>query len=162
LIERHGGRPILAASAVLLAAGLVVMGAAPNLFCYLAAWCIVGVGMAGGLYGEQARRAITLTTLYGGFASTVCWPLSAFLVAHVGWRGTCFAYAAINIAVVLPLYWFGVPREPVVAPAGAVAPGARGRVGPAPRRRLAYWLVAGNLTPASVVMTVVSVHMLSL
>jgi len=30
-----------------------------------------------------------------------------------------------------------------------------------PRRRLAFWLVAGNLTLASVVMTVVSVHLLS-
>src|ERR1700722_19051684 len=121
LIERHGGRPVLAASAVLLAAGLVAMGISPNLPVYLAAWAILGVGMAAGLYdpafatlgrlyGEQARSAITLTTLYGGFASTVCWPLSAFLVAHAGWRGTCFAYAAINLLVVLPLYWFGVPK----------------------------------------------------
>jgi MFS family permease len=176
LIERHGGRPVLAASAVLLAAGLLVMGAAPDLPVYLAAWCIIGAGMAAGLYdpafatlgrlyGEQARAAITLTTLYGGFASTVCWPLSAFLVAHAGWRGTCFAYAAINIFVVLPLYWFGVPREPAMAPVGvtvSAAPAAAGSVAGAGRRRVAFWLVAGNLTLASVVMTVVSVHMLTL
>jgi len=37
-----------------------------------------------------------------------------------------------------------------------------GSVRPAPRLRLAWWLVAGNLTLASVVMTVVSVHMLTL
>jgi predicted MFS family arabinose efflux permease len=172
LIDRHGGRPVLAASAVLLACGLVVMAAAPVLTIYVLAWCIVGVGMAAGLYdpafatlgrlyGQEARRAITLTTLFGGFASTVCWPLSAFLVTHVGWRGTCLAYAAINLAIVLPLYWFAVPREQGLVPAVA---GARTEEGPcpAPQLRLAYWMVAGNLTLAAVVMTVVSVHMLTL
>jgi MFS family permease len=171
LIDRHGGRPVLAASALLLAAGQVVMAAAPVLPVYLAAWIIIGVGMAAGLYdpafatlgrlyGNEARHPITLTTLFGGFASTVCWPLSAFLVAHAGWRGACLAYAAINLAVVLPLYWFGVPAEE----AAAAAPAARvaGPGAAAPRRRLAYWLVAGNLTLASIAMTVVSVHMLTL
>src|SRR5262245_30909852 len=33
----------------------------------------------GKLYGTGARRPITNLTLFGGFASTVCWPLSAFL-----------------------------------------------------------------------------------
>jgi MFS family permease len=62
LIDRHGGRPVLAASALLLAAGLVVMGAAPNLFFYLVAWCIVGIGMAAGLYDPAFA---TLGRLYG-------------------------------------------------------------------------------------------------
>src|SRR3546814_10144913 len=43
--------------------------------------------------GQQSRRAITLLTLFGGLASTVCWPLSAYLVEAVGWRGTCATYA---------------------------------------------------------------------
>jgi hypothetical protein len=45
-----------------------------------------GVGMGGGLYdaafatlgrayGTQARSAITTLTLWGGFASTICWPI---------------------------------------------------------------------------------------
>ena len=33
----------------------------------------------GKLYGRDARAPITNLTLFGGFASTVCWPLSAFL-----------------------------------------------------------------------------------
>lgn len=171
LIDRYGGRPVLASSAILLAAGLMVMAAAPALIVYLLAWYIVGVGMAAGLYdpafaalgrlyGQEARHAITLTTLFGGFASTVCWPLSAFLVTHAGWRGTCLAYAAINLAIVLPLYWFGVPREVAAVPAAAGAHGER--AGAAPGLRLVYWLVAGNLTLAAIIMTVVSVHMLTL
>ena len=34
--------------------------------------------------------------LLGGFASTVCWPLSAVLVEHLGWRGACLTYAGIH------------------------------------------------------------------
>jgi len=127
LIDRLGGRPVLASSAVLLAIGLALLAVAPNIPMYVFAWAVMGVGMGAGLYdpafatlgrlyGEQARSAITMTTLYGGFASTVCWPLSALLVEQVGWRGACLAYAGIMLAVVLPLYWFGLPKEPATAP----------------------------------------------
>jgi MFS family permease len=121
-IERYGGRPVLAASAVLLASGLLIQAVAPTLPVFILAWVLVGLGMSAGLYdpafstlgrlyGEHARSAITQLTLFGGFASTVCWPLSAYFVEHLGWRGACLAYAGINIAVVLPLYVFGVPGE---------------------------------------------------
>ena len=40
----------------------------------------------GRLYGHDARSAITSLTLFSGFASTVCWPLSAFLVSDI-WEG---------------------------------------------------------------------------
>ncbi len=66
----------------------------------------------GRLYGKGGRLAITALTLFGGFANTVCWPLSAFLETHLGWRGVCLTYAGIQLAVSLPLYLFGLPREP--------------------------------------------------
>ena len=171
MIERLGGRPVLAGSAVLLAAGLAVLAAAPNVAVYVAGWCVLGVAMGAGLYdpafatlgriyGENARSAITLTTLYGGFASTVCWPLSALMVEHLGWRGACLAYAGIALGVVLPLYIFGLPREEATPPPRHVA--GAGAVVLSRRMRLGYWLLAFNLTAASVLMTVVSVHMLTL
>ena len=170
LVEQFGGRPVLASSALILAVGMVLLAIAPNEIFYLLAWVVLGVGMGAGLYdpafaalgrlyGEQARGAITLTTLWGGFASTLCWPLSQILVTNVGWRGTCLAYAAIDVAVVLPLYWFGLPREartpPIrhdAKPAGVVAPGMR----------VSFWLVATNTTVSAVVMTVISVHLIAL
>lgn len=36
---------------------------------------------------SDARRASTQLTQWGGFASTVCWPLTALLVEGLGWRG---------------------------------------------------------------------------
>jgi MFS family permease len=91
MIERHGGRPVLAASSGLLALGLIGLALAPNLPTYLASWLVIGLGMGAGLYdaafatlgrlyGQEARVAIATLTLFGGFASTACWPLSAFLV----------------------------------------------------------------------------------
>lgn len=121
-IERHGGRLVLAFSAVAIGTGQAGLAIAPNLLAYALAWLVMGVGMAAGLYdanfavlgrlyGFNARSAITTVTLYGGFASTVCWPLSAFLVSEIGWRGTCLTYATIQIAVALPLYLSVLPRS---------------------------------------------------
>ena len=171
LIEARGGRPVLAGGTVLLAAGLAALAAAPTLAAYVAAWAVVGAGMGAGLYdpafatlgrlyGEQARGAITQVTLFGGFASTVCWPLSALLTAHFGWRGACLGFAAIQLAAVLPLYLFVLPAEPPGFAPHAPA-GAPGSAEPAPAR-LAFALVAASLTLASVVMTMVAVHLLTL
>jgi MFS family permease len=166
-IERFGGRPILMTSAVLLAVGLLGLGLAPNLPSFVAAWILVGCGMSCGLYdpafstlgriyGEAARPLITGVTLWGGFASTVCWPISAFLTDHLGWRGACLTYAAVHIAVVLPIYAFGVPQETQhrLAP-GKVAANA-------PVDRQAFVLLAAGFTLASVIMTLIAVDLLAL
>jgi MFS family permease len=119
-IDIKGGRPVLVASSILLAAGLATLALAHSLPVYLMAWLVMGLGMGSGLYdagfatlgrlyGKDARRAITTLTLWGGFARTVCWPLSAWLVEHFGWRGACAAYAAIHVLVSLPLHAFVVP-----------------------------------------------------
>lgn len=172
LIDRRGGRPVLTASACLLSLGLLALGLAPTLPFLVAAWVVIGLGMGAGLYdpafstlgrlyGETARGAITQVTLFGGFASTVCWPLSAFLVSHMGWRGTCLTYAAIQLAVVLPLYLFGLPQEAHRVPAGATTdlrPPGHVR----PDQRVAFVLLAAGFTLASVIMTVIAVHLLTL
>jgi len=173
LIDRRGGRPVLAASACLLSLGLLGLGLAPTLPLFVAAWVVIGLGMGcglydpafstlGRLYGETARGAITQVTLFGGLASTVCWPLSAFLVDNVGWRGTCLTYAGIHVAVVLPLYLWGLPREEQLkarhsAVAGTPLPGHV-----RPDQRVAFVLLAAGFTLAAVIMTVIAVHLLTL
>jgi hypothetical protein len=63
----------------------------------------------GKLYGKEARVPITNLTLFGGFASTVCWPLSAFLAESVGWRSACLIYAALHVVISLPLQMAVMP-----------------------------------------------------
>jgi MFS family permease len=174
-IGRRGGRPVLAASTVLLAAGLVVLALAQTIPVYLAAWLVVGLGMGAGLYdpafatlgrlyGEAARPAITKLTLFGGFASTVCWPLSAFLVTHFGWRGTCLAYAAFHLIVLLPAYLLLVPREAGRRSEHTGGPGAAAFVS-APRvahSRAFFGLLATAITLGAMISTLLSVHMLAI
>jgi MFS family permease len=137
-IDRLGGRPVLMATNLLFAAGLAALAAAqgpPSLF---AAWALIGLAMAGGLYeggfatlvrlyGAASRNPITGITLLAGFASTVGWPLSALLESQFGWRGTCLAWAALHLLVALPLNAW-LPRHaaapPVADSDGAAAPGA--------------------------------------
>jgi predicted MFS family arabinose efflux permease len=172
-IDRRGGRPVLASSAALLAAGMLCLAAAPNVIVYVAAWIIIGLGMGTGLYdpafstlgrlyGQEARPLITGTTLFGGFASTVCWPLSAVLLDQVGWRGTCLAYAGIHLFVVLPLYLFAIPREKRHEPVTAAAKNQGRTEHITPGGDLLFWLLALSLTLASVIMTVVSVELIAL
>ena len=114
VIDRRGGRSVLVLSNVVLAAGLVVLAAATGVLGLFAAWAILGVGMALGLYdagfaaltalyGHQARGPITGIALLAGFASTVSWPLSTFLDGALGWRETLLVWAALNIALGIPL-----------------------------------------------------------
>ena len=113
---------MLASSSLLLATGLSLMGAAPNITVYFFAWTVLGLAMAGGLYdaafstlgrlfGEDSRTAMTGVTLLGGFASTVAWPAITALEVWLGWRGTCLVLAGVHLTVGLPLYLLMIPRE---------------------------------------------------
>lgn len=64
------------------------------------------------MYGQRARTAVASLTLFGGFARMVCWPLSALFVSDFGWLKASPIYAAIHVAVLLPLYVFALPTEP--------------------------------------------------
>jgi MFS family permease len=172
-IDRHGGKPVLAASAVLLSGGLVALGLAPNITTYLFAWMIIGAGMGAGLYdaafgalgryyGESARGAVATLTLFGGFASTVCWPLTAWLVETFGWREACLAYAALQLCVALPAYLLLLPHTEC-APPTSTNFGLRESKQPiAKDRESAFLILATIVTIASAVTAVVSVHLLAI
>lgn len=174
-IGRHGGRLVLASSTVLLAIGLGILGIAHTIAVYFVAWLIIGAGMGSGLYdpafatlgrlyGEAARPAITKLTLFGGFSSTVCWPLSAFLVTHFGWRGTCFAYAAFHVTILLPLYLSVVPRG-TERPREHVANAGSGSIRSVSRvasTRFFFGLLATAITLSAVISTLLSVHLLTI
>jgi predicted MFS family arabinose efflux permease len=119
-IDLVGGRSVLSLSNLTLAAGLALLGFTYSIPVLVAAWILLGIGMAAGLYdaafaalgriyGDQARRAITGITLLAGFASTVGWPLTAWGLQTMGWRNTCFAWAAAHLLIGLPLNLLMLP-----------------------------------------------------
>ncbi|MEI4488387.1 MFS transporter [Frigidibacter sp. MR17.14] len=170
LIARHGGRPVLAGGVLCLALGLAILALAPSVPVFVLGWLVMGLGMAAGLYdpcfaalgriwGREARGAITQLTLWGGFASTVCWPLATLLEGWFGWRGAILCFAGLHLGVSLPLILMVLPREGRVSPAaGAAAAGLRLTA----RERLRFGLMAAVFTLVSLLMTVVSVHLVVL
>ena len=131
-IDARGGRGVLVASALVLPAGLVLLAGAQGPVSLVLAWIVLGAGMALGLYdtafaalaamyGSTARSPITGITLMAGFASTIGWPVSAWLDHAIGWRGTCLAWAIAHVAITLPCYLIAVPGRARHAHISAVA-----------------------------------------
>jgi len=148
LIDRHGGRPVLVATSLLFAAGLALMASSTGFVSLLLAWIVMGVAMGSGLYEAafatlvrvhrlESRHMITGITLIAGFASTVGWPLSAWLTEQWGWREACWSWAALHLLLGLPLN-LSLPRaeaegDEAAAEAGqpgASEPGAGPGLGP--------------------------------
>lgn len=171
-IDLYGGRPVLAASALLTSLAFVILALAMSPWIYLAGWVLMGTGMGTGLYdaafaalgrlyGDKARSAITNLTLFGGFGSTIIWPLSAYLIATWDWRTTCLIYAALHL-ITFPLHLLIFPREPRRQP-GEPQGDSRKSL---PRTKLvgdekvSFWLLAAVQTLAQSIGTIVIVHLL--
>ena len=151
-IDRHGGRPVLLATNGVFALGLVAMALAQGPITLFAAWALMGVAMGSGLYeaafaslvrlyGQGARNAITGVTLFAGFASTIGWPLSAWMEGAYGWRGACLGWAALHLLLGLPLNaWLPRIAPPSAAPSTDAEPEQTPAPHPASARRTAVLL----------------------
>jgi len=170
-IDVRGGRRVLAAGSLLAAIATAALAAAQGPWSLLAGWLLVGVAMSAALYdpafatlhqlaGPAYRRAVTALTLFGGFASTVFWPVSQWLADSVGWRVAFSAYAVLHVVVCLPLHLVGVPRAPLRARAVPVPDAA---VPPlAPHSGSAFAWLASALALASFLGSALSAHLLGL
>ena len=121
-IDRHGGRRVMTLGTVLVSAGLFALAHVRSEVTYLAVWVLLGLGMRLCLYDaafaalvqvapSRGRAAISYLTLFGAFASSVFWVVGHALNQRVGWRQTLILFAIINLAVCLPLHWFGLGRR---------------------------------------------------
>jgi MFS family permease len=169
-IDLFGGRDVLAVSNLVFAAGLALLGAAQGAAMLFAGWLVIGVGMAmglyeaafstlAGIYGPRARGPITGITLLAGLASTICWPISAYLEAEVGWRLACFFWAGAHILIGLPLNRLLVPLGTQPLPPAtneAAAPAAGGSDG---ARNYAMALLALVFTVTWFISTAMAAHL---
>jgi len=168
-IDARGGRRVLAAGSLAGALACATLAAAQGPGTVLAGWLLGGVAMAGCLYdpafatlhqiaGAAYRRAVTALTLFGGFASTVFWPLSQYLLDTVGWRATFAVYAGLNLLLCLPIHVASVPKErPAAAPAAVAAPAHAAARGGA----VFVWL-ASALALAAFIASAVAAHLIEL
>jgi len=167
-IDRYGGRTMLATSALVGALAFGLLAYARTLPELVAAWSIAGVAMSFGLYDAcfaaigqvhpvGYRTIVTSVTLIAGFASTVFWPLSHYLLERMGWRGVCQIYAA-SILLCAPVYLAVLPKasradQPSPEPALVAPPVVDDRV--RRRARMLAWAFAG----ASLISASMSAHL---
>lgn len=132
LIDRHGGRRVMAAGSVLTALGCAGLALARSLPAYYAAWACLGLAMRFTLYdaafaalarigGPGSKRAMSQITLLGGLASTTFWPIGHLLAGAFGWRGALVAYAGFAL-LTIPLH-LAIPdarHDPEAPEGGAV------------------------------------------
>jgi MFS family permease len=121
-IDRLGGRAVMIAGTMMVSAGLYALSLVTSEAAYLAAWMFLGLGMRLSLYDaafaalvqvvpSRGRIAISYLTLWGAFASTVFWVVGHYFNEAAGWRQTLVLFAAINLAVCLPLNWIALARR---------------------------------------------------
>ena len=121
-IDRRGARAVMTLGTVLVSVGLFALSHARSEAAYLIVWAFLGVGMRLCLYDaafaalvqvapSRGRIAISYLTLFGAFASSVFWVVGHALNERMGWRQTLVAFAVINLAVCLPLHWWGLSRR---------------------------------------------------
>lgn len=174
LVDRYGGRRVMSAGSVLAGLGMLALAVADSISGYFAAWTVVGVAMAMVLYesafasiyrefAEGGRRAVSILTLFGGFASTVFWPLTLYLDGAIGWRGVFAVYGLLHLLLCLPLHLL-MPSGPkrLARPVVAADPIGRDSTLAEAVRDPAFWRLALAFSANMFIFSALSVHLIPL
>ncbi|MFC0284151.1 arsenite efflux MFS transporter ArsK [Camelimonas abortus] len=176
-IDRLGAGRIMTMGSLAAAASLVAcamapsgMAFAPALTAMEAASTLVQYGAAFSLLVQRtpatAQRDIVYLTLFAGFASTIFWPLTAWLNGFFDWRRIYVGYAAMHVLVCLPLHAWLARRPPRPQEARPEAPAAGGpaasRSGDlAPEdRRAGFVLMTVAFALVSFILSAILMHMM--
>ncbi|WP_395701912.1 MFS transporter [Aquabacterium sp.] len=172
LIDRQGGRTVMTLGSVAAGLLLALLSQVTRVWQLYALWALLGVTMAATLYDpafavlgqvfqSAQRKAITALTLFGGFASTVFWPVTQAAVQHLGWQGALLALGLLNLLVCAPLHAACLPRAAPPLPVGGPAAAAPPRPG-ALLRDPVFLGLCGAFTGNALVFSAMSVHLLPL
>jgi MFS family permease len=173
-LDRIGGRIVMGSGSAVAAIGLFALASTHSATGYLLAWTILGAAMAMTLYeaafatinrefADTPRKGISTLTLFGGFASTVFWPLTLTLNNLFGWRDTYLIYGAVHLLVCAPLHLLldvrrrghsaGPAREPAATRSFTLREAIRHPV---------FWRLAAAFSVNSFVFAALSVHLIPL
>jgi len=168
LIDRGAGRYVMAAGSTAAGVLLVALAYVETMQGLYLIYFGLGAAMAAILYepafavltqafGAGARRAITNLTLIAGFASSVFWPLSQFLIDSLGWRGAVLSLAGMNVLVCVPLHLFFLPRgKPHHVRDRSLPPQGLSEA----LRQPVFYLFAGALVCNGLIFSTMSVHVI--
>jgi hypothetical protein len=176
LADRFGAGRLMTAGSLAASAALAACALSPGRVSFVAALiamelascfvlhatafaAIVQIGSVG------AQRSITHLTLIAGFASTLFWPLTSLLHAHLTWREVYLAFAALNLLLCLPIHaWLmrlSRRRQNAMASDVSVTPDEHIPL-EAARIRTAFLLMLAGFAIEGFVLSAILLHMVPL
>lgn len=175
-LDRIGAAQVMTAGSISMALLLTLLAFSPNIYVFGGLTILIEILSFAVLYDaafamlaqkrpDDTRKSITRLTLIAGFASTIYWPLSGFLVDAIGWRGAHLFFAATHILCAALHFW--TRALPVaVAPTSPVAaspqqPSAAPVMGKAVARR-AFQLLAMGFALTGMAISAVTVHLVEI
>ncbi|KRA98072.1 hypothetical protein ASD83_13525 [Devosia sp. Root685] len=134
LADKHGAARVLSFGSIGATLALAICGLATDAWLFLGGVILIELASAFVLYasafallaqatGAKAQRSITYLTLIAGFASTIFWPLTTWLLQSIDWHQIYFLFAGMNLIICLPLHlWLTrFARTAAARPVAAVA-----------------------------------------
>ncbi len=169
-IDERGGRGLMVAGSVAGGIGLVLAGQVQTVWHLYAVWALLGIAMAATLYEpafavltrlfeDRYRQAITVLTLFGGFASTVFWPLSQWLIDVYGWRDALVILGMLNLAGCSLIHATLLPGNDDEH-AARKRSSSRDKDLRSVLREPSFYLLCGAFTANALVFSAMAVHML--
>jgi MFS family permease len=149
-LDRHGGRALMTTGSLLGVAAVITWSRVQTVAQLYAVFAVIGLAGAASLYEAafpvliatadpaQRNRALLVVTIVAGFASSIFFPLTGWLLAYHGWR-TTLVYLAVLLAITaIPGHLLAVPTRGVHHAAIRSRPGVRVREALADNR---FWLL---------------------
>lgn len=169
-IDRGQGRWVMSLGAALAGIGFLLWSRMHSLHMLYISWSLMGGAMAMTLYEPafavltkrfplRYREGITSLTLIGGFASTLAFPVVAWLIARLGWREALMAIGCSLLFGVAPLHAWALRGHDAPALAKADAASADATLHDALRHRT-FWLLTTAFTLYSFVSAALWAHMM--
>lgn len=122
-LDHHGPRVLMTAGSVAAVVLLVALSQVGTLVQFYVVWALLGVVMATVLYEpafvvitawfeRQRTRAMMIVTLMAGLASTIFFPVAAWLIEWLGWRSALLTLAAFLALTTIVPYALLLRRRP--------------------------------------------------
>ena len=114
LIDKGFGKQVFSGGTILAVIMLLLLSEVTEVWQFYAVWFGLGIAMSGSLYeacfaiithslGGNAKRAINIVTLIAGFAGTISFPSSHFLIENFGWRWAIIVFGFVVGLICTPL-----------------------------------------------------------
>ena len=178
LADRYGAGRVMAAGSVAAALALAACAFAPDRITFVGALVMMELASCFVLYATAfvaivqigpvgAQRSITHLTLIAGFASTLFWPLTTALHAQLSWREIYLIFAALNLALCVPVHTWLMTLSRRHRPAAAevlqaVPVAAAERPAGSGRRRTVFLLMMAGFAVEGFILSAILIHMVPL